>query len=336
MLLEALAGKNNARPPIWLMRQAGRYMPQYQAIRKSHHLRDMFLRPDLIVPISKLPLELLDVDAAILFTDILTVLEGLGAKWDFNEGPVVDADLSQLQRNDPRIAYATIYEAIVQLKEEIDVPLLGFAGAPFTIATYLIEGKSSRDFAKTKGWLYSDPQTFHALLRQITDATLDYLSVQVEAGVDAVQLFDSWANLLSRRDFRTVCLPYLQEIINKVPVPVILFCRGSSFLAEDLSSIEPAALSLDWSEDLSTIRKKTSLPLQGNLDPGILFGSQEQIACQAQRILDEMRGDPGFIFNLGHGVLPGTPFENVKYLVDYVTGKIPQTCAALHELPYSS
>ncbi len=315
-LIDALHCKNQSRPPIWLMRQAGRYMPEYQAIKKQRTLKEMFHTTELITEITKLPIQLLDVDAAIIFADILTVLDGLGAEWDFEEGvgPVIHA--TELQRKDPEKSYGYLHEAIQSLKQELTVPLIGFAGGPFTVATYLIEGQTSREFRKTKRLLFSDPEKFHQLLSTITDATIDYLTLQIEAGVDVIQLFDSWASILGIPELREFCFPYIQKIIEGIPkIPTIFFCRNSSLLVSELSKLPVSALSLDWSGELS---RPTHMAVQGNLDPAVLYSSPQTIEAAAERLLKTMEGDPGYIFNLGHGIYPDTPFENVKLLVDYV------------------
>ena len=291
-------------------------MPEYQAIKKQHTLKEMFHTTELITEITKLPLQLLDVDAAIIFADILTVLDGLGAEWNFEEGvgPVIHA--TRLQRKDPETSYRYLTEAIQSLKQEVTVPLIGFAGGPFTVATYLIEGQTSREFRKTKRLLFSDPEKFHQLLETITDATIDYLTLQIEAGVEVVQLFDSWASILGIPELREFCFPYIRKIIDGIPkIPTIFFCRNSSLLVSELSKLPVSALSLDWSGELS---RPANMAVQGNLDPAVLYSSPQTIEAAAEKLLKTMEGDPGYIFNLGHGIYPDTPFENVKHLVDYV------------------
>lgn len=322
MLLEALQCRNSGRPPIWLMRQAGRYLPEYQAMRRGRSLLEMFHDPKTIVEVTALPLEILHVDAAILFSDILTVLDGMQIHYDFQEnvGPVVFDSPEMIKSRAAEDAYPHIIQSIETLKKQLSVPLLGFAGAPFTIASYLIEKRSSRDLKKTKQWLYREPESFTKLLDQITEATIAYLKCQIKAGVDAVQLFDSWANALNVWEFREYSLKPMQKIIEALDIPVIVFCRGSSLFAKELATLKPAAISIDWSGDLPTIRQSIpkTIALQGNLDPMLLYGSQKQIAAAIDRLLDGMTDDPGYIFNLGHGLLPDIPVKNVKFMVDYV------------------
>ncbi|MCC5831541.1 MAG: uroporphyrinogen decarboxylase [Chlamydiales bacterium] len=322
LLMDALQCQNQGRPPIWLMRQAGRYLPEYRAMRRGRSLLEMFHCPKTIVEVTELPLEILHVDAAILFSDILTVFDGMRIRYDFQEniGPVVFDSPEAIELRTPKEAYSPVIQGIQTLKKRLSVPLLGFAGAPFTIASYLIEGRSSRDLKKTKQLLYREPEAFTRLIEQITQATISYLQCQIEAGVDAVQLFDSWANSLGIWEFREYCLKPMKRIIESIKAPAILFCRGSSLFASELASLNPAAISIDWSGDLPTIRKSIpkTIAVQGNLDPMLLYGSQTQIAAAIDRLLEGMRGDPGYIFNLGHGLLPDIPVKNVKFMVDYV------------------
>lgn len=328
LLLEALSSKNQRSIPVWLMRQAGRYLSEYQAIRKKYTLLEMFHHPDLIVDVTLLPLKKFPLDAAIVFSDILTVLDGIGQKWHFEEGhgPLIDTplrDLSTLQRKAPEETYAHLKSAIIELKKQLSVPLLGFAGAPFTIASYLIEGRTSKEWKQTKKWLYQNPQQFHALLDHLAEATIDYLNLQIAAGVDAIQLFDSWANALGIEEFREFSLKYLEKILKNLSnpsLPVILFCRGSFMFAKDLASLKPAALSLDWSGSMEDLRPSIpkTIAFQGNLDPACLYADIPHLKKHLDRVLSPFKKDPGYIFNLGHGILPDTPVDHVKFLVDYV------------------
>lgn len=328
IFLNALQGKNQGRPPIWMMRQAGRYMPEYKILRKKQSLLQMFHDVEKIVEVTLLPIDLLNVDAAILFSDILSVCDGLGKPWDFEEGkgPILSEPVTpgwKFHKKSPQEAYSHITFAISELKKRLKVPLLGFAGAPFTVASYLIEGGSSKDLHKTKTWAYTDPASFHRLLDEIAQETIQYLNCQIDAGVDAVQLFDSWAGVLDTPSFHALSLHYMEKILKGIKkVPVILFCKGACFFAEEIAKIKPAAISLDWCGQVHKIREKLPhMPLQGNLDPMVLCGTKERIKMEADRILASMRNDPGYIFNLGHGILPQTPFENVRFLVNHVTSQ---------------
>lgn len=331
LLLDALKCQNHARPPVWLMRQAGRYMPSYRALRSKHSFLEMVHTPELAVEVTLMPIEQLNVDAAILFSDILVLIEALGLKLHFDDGsgprienPLMD-DNSIANLAIPHIPEALSYvgQAISMLKSQLKVPLLGFCGAPFTLASYMIEGKTSRDWRKTKQWMLKNPGSFHNLLTRITQSTIDYLMLQVQAGVQAVQIFDSWANCLAHTQFREFSLPYLKMIVDSMRqanVPTLVFCRGSSVFAPQLAEINPSAISLDWNCDLLAMRKQipSHIALQGNLDPDILYASPQAITKEAERLLAGMKGNPGYIFNLGHGVLPDIPYENVKTLVEVV------------------
>jgi uroporphyrinogen decarboxylase len=319
-LINALASQNKERPPVWIMRQAGRYLPEYQILRKKYSLRDLFFHPELAAEVTRMPVDLLGFDAAILFSDIMVIAVALGLKLDFVEGPVLQPlltpsildglsyDLSQLE---PMI------QAIRLLIPDLKVPLLGFCGAPFTVATYLIEKHAGEKFTQTKQWLYGDPKSFTKLLSKIEKISIAYLKMQVEAGVSAVQIFDSWANILSKEDFRRFCLPVYQRMIEAVKVPVILFMRGAAVHLEDLASLN-CTLSLDWQIPISEARLKTKQPLQGNLDPDLLYAPLPLVKQKTKELLDSMKRDPGFIVNLGHGIKPNTPVEAVRCLIETV------------------
>lgn len=331
LLLDALRCQNTARPPVWLMRQAGRYMPEYRALRKKYSFLDLVHTPELATEVTLLPIDQLDVDAAILFSDILVVLEAMGLSIHFDEniGPIIDnpltnaKNLEQLMTSNISESLAYVGKAIHLLKNTLKVPLLGFCGAPFTLASYMIEGKSSRDLRKTKQWMFNDPISFHQLLTKISQCTIEYLKLQIEAGADAIQIFDSWANYLGYAQFQEFSLKYLEQILialKPFQVPMIIFCRGSSVFAPDLAKISPQAISLDWNCNISEIRRHipTYIALQGNLDPDILHAPKAVIKQEAQRILQQMSADPGYIFNLGHGILPTVPFDHVKWLIECV------------------
>jgi len=341
LFLNALKKTNQARPPIWFMRQAGRYLPSYRALKKGRSLYEMFHNPQTIVDVTLLPIEPIGVDAAILFSDILTVLDGLGQKYTFEEGrgPVITNPLrsiSQLEKREAFSTYRHISDAIEQLKKELSIPLIGFAGAPFTVATYLIEDARSSNMKQAKKWIFEDPKGFSAVIDAITDATIEYLNVQIEAGVEAIQLFDSWANVLAMREFRQFALAPMQKIIQAVAgrVPVIVFCRGSSFLCQELNQIGADAISIDYGAEMGSVRKLlgADVALQGNLDPMVLYGDEATIRRGVDPILAAMHKDPAFIFNLGHGLLPDIDHHKVRFLVDYVH---EQTGPALHKLPHS-
>ncbi|MBS0656186.1 MAG: uroporphyrinogen decarboxylase [Verrucomicrobia bacterium] len=327
LALQALSGKNRSgRPPLWLMRQAGRYMHEYQAIRKRHDLLTLFRTPELITEVTKLPIDAFGFDAAIVFSDILLISEALGFTLRFEEavGPIIDpplspeADFTQLVGRDIVGSLQYVYEAIRQLKRTLTVPLIGFAGAPFTLATYLIEGGSSRLMRKTKRWFFQEPESFTRLLDILAMATIEHLNAQIDAGVDAIQIFDSWANVLPAPQFQAFAANFMDKVMKGLkPCPIILFCRGSSLYAHELAAIKPQGISLDWQADLPKIRSSLGkdICLQGNLDPDILLTSPSVVRKEALRIMEQMRDDPAFIFNLGHGILPETPRANVEALI---------------------
>lgn len=331
LLLNALRGDNQDRPPVWLMRQAGRYLPEYQKIRSKYKLFDMFHQPELVTEITLQPIKRLGVDAAIIFSDILIILEAFGIEYDFIEGkgPVIAhsisalSDIEKLRMRDVKMALGFVFQSISHLVPHLKVPLIGFCGAPFTIASYLIEGGTSKDFKKTKQFLYNQPDAFRLLLDKICEASIEYLHLQVNSGVAAIQIFDSWANIMDYPHFRAYSLHYLKKLIEPIRargVPTILFCRGASLWAADLAALKPAAVSLDWNGDMAQVRKGIGLKvgLQGNLDPAVFYGSEEFVVQQARTLLESMQGDPAFIFNLGHGMLPDAPVEKVCRLVDFV------------------
>lgn len=327
--LKALQGKNEGRPPVWIMRQAGRYLPDFLALRQRFSFLEMCHSPELAAFTTQLPVAQLGFDAAILFSDILVVPEalGVGLQFEKDKGPIIerplqkDSDVWQLPEVDVGESLGFVFETIRLLKKQLKVPLIGFCGAPFTLASYMIEGGSSADLKKTKRWLLKEPASFHALLQKITTVTKEYLKMQVQAGVDAIQIFDSWAQHLAHDQFRECSLAYLKELVECVKdTPVILFCRGSSLFATQLAEARPAGISIDWNANMADVRKKipSTITLQGNLDPDILLASDQVVVQEVKRLLDRMRGDPRYIFNLGHGIKPDTPVDHVKLLVDTV------------------
>lgn len=323
MFLQALEGKNYAgRPPVWLMRQAGRYMHEYQALRKRYDFLTLCHTPELICEVTQLPITAFGFDAAILFSDILLIVEALGFRLRFDEeiGPIIENPIEQgqqiqLQDVVPKMDF--VLQGILLAKKSLSVPLIGFAGAPFTVASYLIEGKSSRDLRKTKKWLLEDPKSFSQIIDTLTDATIKYLNAQIEAGCDALQLFDSWAMYLGFEQFEQFVAKPIERILKSLKkCPVIVFSRSSASFATALQKLGATAISLDWQCDIKEMRKK--LPdtcLQGNLDPDILLTNPQTVVKETRTLLDKMKNDPAFVCNLGHGVLKETARENVEALV---------------------
>lgn len=331
LLLDALQCQNANRPPVWLMRQAGRFLPEYRKLRSKHSFIEMYRHPELIAEITQMPLKRFGMDAAILFSDILVIPDalGLGLRFEDKIGPIIErpiqskVDIEKLPSPSIPDALQYVAEGIKLLLPQLKVPLIGFSGAPFTVASYMIEGGSSKDLRKTKKWMLQDPEGFHLLLNKIASLTIDYLTMQIKAGVQVLQIFDSWANFLAHRQFREFSLAYMQKILEGIQdyqIPVILYCRGSSVFAQDLMEAKPAGISLDWNIDITKIRQNIPYPyaLQGNLDPDILYSSHVTIQTEVKRILMGMHGDQGYIFNLGHGILPDIPLDAVKVLVDTV------------------
>lgn len=319
--LSALKGENFEQPPVWFMRQAGRYLPEYRALRQKHSLRDMFFTPSLAAETTLMPIRRFGFDAAILFSDITAIAPAMGFSLEFKEGPIVSSYASPSNwRNliENRSLLDPIAEAAALVKQQLNVPLIGFCGGPFTIATYLIEKHDGAFIPKTRAWMLSDPRGFEAFLDRICQMCIQSLQLQIQAGVDAVQVFDSWANALDDDEFDTYSLKLLKKIAESVERPVILFMRGSSVRAEKLSHIKGAAISIDMGPKLSDIRRLVKAPLQGNLDPDLLLKPLDQVREGVRFILTDMQKDPGFIFNLGHGVKPATPIEAVSAVLEEV------------------
>lgn len=321
LFLDALAGKNSSkRPPVWLMRQAGRYMHEYQAYRARYDFLSICNTPELICEVTHLPINAFGFDAAILFSDILIILQALGFDLKFYEdiGPVIGNPIKSaddIHYKDVLAQLEPVLQGIRLLKGSLKVPLIGFAGAPFTVASYLI----GRDLVTTKKWLYSNPDSFDKVLDVLARCTIDYLNAQIAAGCDAIQIFDSWAMHLAPQQFERFVKKPLEKIVKGVKgCPVVLFSRGEG---ERLGAIGPQGLSLDWTQDLAKVRKMhPKIALQGNLDPDILRTDKKTVTKEVNTLLDSMKGDPAFIFNLGHGVHKDTPREHVEALVACVKG----------------
>ncbi len=331
--LKACRSEPVDRVPVWLMRQAGRYLPEYRKLRGSHPFLEMCKTPALAVEVTMQPVERFGMDAAILFSDILLLLETMGADLHFDEGlgprlqcqGIRDGDVGALRVPDPEQEMGFVLDAIRQLRGTLgkDVALIGFSGAPFTLATYLIEGGTSRNFYETKLFLYRNPAGFHRLMGRLADAVGDYLRAQIEAGAQAVQLFDTWAGILSPADYSEFVLPYMQRILEGLPkdrVPTIHFSLGTSTLLEEMDGMGAGVLGLDWKIDVGLVRKRlgSERPVQGNMDPFALFQTREALQSTVQGILRKGASMPGYIFNLGHGIHPKTPLESVYTLVETI------------------
>jgi uroporphyrinogen decarboxylase len=318
--------------PVWFMRQAGRYMAEYRALRQKHSLLDICRTPDLATEVTLQPIRRIDVDAAIIFSDLLLPLEPMGLPFDFvaGEGPQLDhpigspADIDRLRHFEPRAALAHVLDAIGQVQRELDgrVPLIGFAGAPFTLASYAIEGGHSNNFAKTKSLMYGHPDAWHRLCSLLADVITDYLIAQIDAGVDCVQLFDSWVGTLNAPDYREFARPHTERILQGIAgrVPTIYFGTGTATILEELRDAGGDVIGLDWRIpiDEGWARVGHDRAVQGNLDPTLLLGPTSRMFRQVDDILMRVGGRPGHIFNLGHGILPPTPVEHVQMLAQYV------------------
>ncbi len=292
------------------MRQAGRYLPEYRRLREKHSLKTLFLTPELAFEVTKMPINRFGVDAAILFSDITVIALSLGFDLDFQEGPKITPPLTPSHVDHLPFfpeKLEPIFQTIRLLKQDLLVPLLGFCGAPFTVASYLIG-----DLERTTDWMRRDPLTFQNLIDKITHATIAYLQLQKQAGVDAVQIFDSWANVLTKEEHERYSLFPLQRCVASINLPSLFFMREMGPYVEKI----PCGLSLDWTISLREGRQRTAQPIQGNLDPDFLFQPLDQIRTKTKELLYAMEGDPGFILNLGHGVKPQTPVDAVRCFVD--------------------
>ena len=337
LLLDALEGKPVDRPPVWMMRQAGRYLPQYQELRAKYSFFERVENPELACEITLQPIDEFGMDAAILFSDILTIPQALGINVELisGKGPVLEPTISHVDQAFTIIAENIpeklnhVMQAMSVTRKELNgrVPLIGFAGAPWTLFCYMVEGQGSKNFAKAKAFCYQEPEAARHVMKELTRATIAYLNAQIEHGAQAVQLFDSWAGLLGPEDFNTWSLPYLLEIIKGVKgAPVILFAKGAWYALERLSFKSGAqALGLDWTVTPEYARQATrnEITLQGNLDPVRLLGSPEDIQKEAKLMIDRF-GVERYIVNLGHGILPNTPVEHARAFVDAVK-EYPQT-----------
>ncbi len=356
--LKACRREEVDRTPVWFMRQAGRYMPEYRAVRARHSLLEIVKTPELAVEVTLQPIDAFELDAAIIFADLLPPLEGMGLEltYEKGEGPVIHnplrtpADIAALRVPDPRESVGYTLEAIRLAKHELAdrVPLIGFAGAPFTLASYAIEGGGSRDYRRTKQLMHAQPDAWHMLMTKLSAMVSDYALAQVAAGADAVQIFDSWAGSLAPDDYAEYVLPYVQRVIEGVrgqgigdrgqgaaksngdnesptpnpqlPTPIIYFGTDMSGMLPLLRQTGADVIGVDWRIQLDDAWAQLGpgLAVQGNLDPMTLFAPWPRIEQRAAAILDRAAGRPGHIFNLGHGILTETPVENVARLAEFV------------------
>jgi uroporphyrinogen decarboxylase len=331
LLLKALKGDVVSRPPVWMMRQAGRYLPEYRALKAKYDFFTRVQTPELAATITLQPIDIIGTDAAIIFSDILVVPQAMGMEVQMNEGtgpllpnPIqTPADVNKIQLPDLQDRLQYVFDAIRLTKKELNnrVPLIGFAGAPFTLLCYMVEGKGSKTFDKAKAFCYQQPIAAHRLLQQITTVTIAYLKEQVAAGADVVQVFDSWSGLLSPDDFENWALPYLLQIqqVLKQHCPVILYPKGSWYAIESLVAGGTEALGIDWCMRPGYCRKLAGphTTLQGNFDPSKLLLPTNEIKRQVHRMIDEF-GTQYYIANLGHGITPNIPVDHARAFVDSV------------------
>ncbi len=328
--LKACRGEKTQYTPVWVMRQAGRYLPEYQKVRGQVSFLELCKTPELCVEVTLQPISRFGMDAAILFSDILVLMEAMGAPLEFSEGvgPVFPApirsskDLQSLGIPDPEQDLGYVMETIRLLVRELKVPLIGFAGAPFTCLTYLVEGGSSKVFWETKKMMYTAPTLFHALMEKVTAATILYLQAQAKAGVHAIQLFDSWAGVLAPCDYEQFVFPYVQQIfasLKKENLPTIYFANNGATLLDYSTRSGADVIGLDWRINLGdAIKRIGHKAVQGNLDPFALLLPEEALKTRIAQILEAARDAHGHIFNLGHGIHQYTPPEQLKLAVDCV------------------
>ncbi len=332
LFLKALRRETVPRPPVWMMRQAGRYLPEYLAVRKNASFLDLCRDAELGVEVSLQPIRRFDFDAAIIFSDILLPLIVMGADFRFGDGGPRLAErfetpesFDRLRRVDARADLPWIHEALREMRRQLDPSkaLLGFAGAPFTLLAYLVEGETSRLYPRTKSLLWHHPEVAEKVLELLAEQIGDYLVEQLKSGADAVQFFDTWAGLLSPADYEKWALPYARKVAEKVHAAggnCIYYINGGASLIEKQVLAGADAVSVDWRVELSEVRRRVDdqTVIQGNLDPLVLLGPPEFVARRTREMLEQMRDRPGYIANLGHGVIPQTPVESVAAFVETI------------------
>ena len=327
--MKAIRREETPRRPLWIMRQAGRYLPEYRNLRKTHSFKDLSQSPDLSTEVTLLPLKRYPLDAAIIFADIMSPLPALGIQFDFDPGPVVanpirsQKDVAALMPSDPEKLAPEVVTALQQTREVIpeETALLGFCGAPWTLAAYLVEGRGVKDFPTLRGFAAAQPEAMNSLLKKLSDAMAMYLINQAKAGADAVQIFDSWAGILSLNDWEKLIRPHLQTMLEKVGeagVPRILFLQNAPHLLDAYASLPAEVLAIDWRINIEDTQKRYNThAIQGNIDPAILLQGADPTEQAAKQLINKVN-PIGHIVNLGHGILPKTPLESVEALIDVV------------------
>jgi len=334
--LKACRGEEVDCTPVWFMRQAGRYMKEYRKLREKYTLLEICARPELAKEVTLQPIRRFEVDAAIVFADILLPLKSMGVDFDFTkgEGPVIHQpirspeDVKRLHVGDPKVDLRCVMEALGLVRSELDpkIALIGFAGAPFTVVSYIIEGGYSRNFLHTKRLMYTHPETWQRLMETASEVMAQYLTAQIEAGAQAIQLFDSWVGCLEPEDYRRYVLPYSQKIFARLKpysVPLIHFGTGTATLLELMKETGGTVMGVDWRISLKEAWRRlgSNTPLQGNLDPVALLSPRDRLEEKVDQVLEQAGGRSGHIFNLGHGILPQTPLESVEAVVQWVHAK---------------
>lgn len=338
LYLRALNREETERTPVWVMRQAGRYLPEYLRVRKqAGDFMTLCSTPELACEVTLQPIDRFNLDAAILFSDILTIPDamGLGLHFEAGEGPKFSnpvrnrADVDNLPIPDPMDTLRYVMDAVSTIRRELDgrVPLIGFSGSPWTLATYMVEGGGSKDFAKVKGMLFSEPATLHKLLDKTAQSVISYLNAQVESGAQALMVFDTWGGALSPANYREFSLRYMQQIVDGLTreadgrkVPVVLFTKNGGQWLDIMADTGCDGLGVDWTTDLADARARTGdrVALQGNLDPSVLYGSPESIRAEVKKVLDSYGPGPGHVFNLGHGIHQHVNPEHLAIMVEAV------------------
>jgi len=333
--INALLKKPTSRTPIWVMRQAGRYLPEYRATRKkAGDFMSLCKNPELACEVTMQPLDRFDLDAAILFSDILTIPDamGLGLYFSEGEGPKFERPIQTLADieaipSEVNSELTYVFDAVSTIKSALKTraPLIGFSGSPWTLATYMIEGGSSKAFAKTKAMLFNDPQMLHLLLDKLADSVIHYLDQQVLSGADSLMVFDTWGGVLSKPNYLEFSLKYMQKIVNGVKAkhsdtPITLFSKNGGKHLNEIAATGCNGVGIDWTVELGDVQKQIGdkVTIQGNLDPAVMYATPDVVRAEVKKVLSQFKGDTGHIFNLGHGITPDVDPENMTVLVDSV------------------
>ncbi|MFN4111784.1 MAG: uroporphyrinogen decarboxylase [Ignavibacteria bacterium] len=337
LIIRAAKRKSVERIPVWIMRQAGRYLPEYRKVRERFSFLEMCKTPELAAKVTIQPVEIIGVDAAIIFSDILVVPEAMGMNLTIDEGkgPVIQNPISdlpsinQLKHFDPEVELKYVLDAIRLTKQNLNdrVPLIGFSGAPWTLLTYMVEGRTGKNFSKVKSFIFNNRELAYHTLNLITDCVIDYVVAQIKAGADLIQIFDSWAGVLAPHHFEEFSLYYLNKIVEEIKpkydIPIILFAKGANHSLEKLGHTGCDVVGIDWTIDIKKAKDKIGdlVTIQGNLDPSCLYSSENFIASEVDRILKTFPDNKGLIFNLGHGIYPDVNPDKLRFLVNYIKEK---------------